>query len=998
MIDTARRLLATALFFLAIAGAVFAGGQQEDPIRRARELVAENRINDAILLLEETVRNDPERIQEAEALMRTIREIRGEYNVLFEQLIDNLVNNPDDIERTLEIIDQMEALDEFPNERVVEQVEDARFVAQLAFDRNLFQDRMDQAREHLDAGRYLAAVEVYESLTDLQRDRFENRGYGDIFLVAAEQVVAELAAIRGAFSDALPPYRAEGEGILDQARRDVLTLTAEDLEPFFAEAQRMSDIVERVDAAAQQIAVTRSQVPLQFPDEPVDWYLVFQEMIARGRPEYRGEEGLEYAVREAYRETIGQLAEAGREQTTELLALAESAADADRYDTAAQRYETATQTAVLWEQAVAVQSGVFADTPALESVVEQVGAENAIPVVEARAHRIAAESLVGLADTLNQFVTTETDRQATLFSLQSQIAAAESIVSTLQAGREAYTADAAALRELPPGARSAAASERIDATAAAWNRGVSRAIDRERGLAVAISRTRTDGVPDQLGQIDERLAELAPLNEGVEVQDEGDEAVVRTVRYPDRALEGYQETETTLVALRERVDEAATGLAAENEYVREGPGVTEESRRLDGLATRIDTLLATVRAGADTARNLIAQAEARRQDALDRIADTRAAIAAFQVEPARNNYAAAREAFLESLALREDPAVREQSDELIQQVGAELQELENVIVVRRVRELITQAEDLYNQDEYVAARDTLLAAEETWSQTNVDPNTEIERLLRLVTAALSLEEGRELAVTDPLYTILGNYLSIAREDYNRARRLYDAGNRVEAEPLFDRAIENLRNVRDVRPLNWDARILELRIAQIRNADDFDEVFAARYEQAVDRIDEAGPLQAYSELEVLAEINPDYPGLQNQLRRLEIALNLREDPVDQARINQAAQLYNRAQNLAAGSRDQVAVAVSLLEEAVQLNPNNNDAKFLLDQLRIQLGGQATVALTSADEEQYRRAETLFSQGRVLQALQITERLLADGNNENYPPLVDLRRRIALRLGI
>ena len=321
-----------------------------------------------------------------------------------------------------------------------------------------------------------------------------------------------------------------------------------------------------------------------------------------------------------------------------------------------------------------------------------------------------------------------------------------------------------------------------------------------------------------------------------------------------------------------------------------------------------------------------------------------------------------------------------------------------MLVVRRVRELITQAEELYNQDSYVAARDTLLAAQETWSQTNVDPNTEVERLLRLVTAALSLEEGRELSVTDPLYPILGNYLSIAREDYNRARQLFDAGQTDRANVLFDRAVENLRNVRDVRPLNWDARILELRIAQIRNASDFDQVFAARYEQAVNRLDQAGPLQVYSELEVLAEINPDYPGLQDQLRRLEIALNLRENPVDQARINQAAQLYSRAQQLANGTRDQAQVAVSLLEQAVDLNPRNSDAKFLLDQLRIRLGGQATVALNSADEQQYRRAETLFSQGRVLQALQITERLLAQGNNQNYPPLVDLRRRIALRLGI
>ena len=141
--------MVTALLVLSCTTIVLAGGRSEDPIRQARELVTENRINEAILLLEQTVRDDPERILEAEALLRTIREIRGEYNVLFEQLIDNLVNNPDDIERTLEIIDQMEALDEFPNERVVEQVRDARIVAQLAFDRNLVERIMDEAADTL---------------------------------------------------------------------------------------------------------------------------------------------------------------------------------------------------------------------------------------------------------------------------------------------------------------------------------------------------------------------------------------------------------------------------------------------------------------------------------------------------------------------------------------------------------------------------------------------------------------------------------------------------------------------------------------------------------------------------------------------------------------------------------------------------------------------------------------------------------------------------------
>ena len=998
MVKTLRLVLLTTILLFSVGALAMAAGQREDPIRRARELVSENRINEAILLLEQTFREDPDRIQEAESLMRTIREIRGEYNVLFEQLINNLVNNPDDITRTLEIIDQMEELDEFPNERVVEQVQDARIVAQLAFDRNLFNRRMDEARTLLQQGEYVAAVAIYEELDTLQRERFEERGYGDIFVTQVNQLVNEIDSVAVDFSGALPPYQQAGDRVLQQARDDVLVLSEDDLEPFFSQAERMAAILDRVEATAQDLAVVRSQVPLQFPDDPVDWYLNFQEMIARGRSEYRGEEGLLFAIRDAYRNTVGQLAEAGRTQTQDLVQRAADDFDEDRFDPGRERYATAVQTSILWEQAEAVELGVFETDPALQAVVEIAGAAVSEPVITARAYRTASDSLADLGEVMADFVERSVDREAALFSLRSQLDAAEASVNTLQNGRSQLQEEAEPIVSLPESSRPSGAVQQISQAEGRWQESISRAMERARTLTVAISTTQTEGLVEEFETLDERMAELSELNEGVEEQSDDDESTLRVVRYPDDALEGYQEVRRRLGETEETVTAATTELNDARDYVLEANAVQQEQNRLEALLQRNTALLNEATTGIADAQSLIAQAQDEAERANELIADTRAAISAGRVQPARDNYAAARDAFLASLDLRENPDLREQSDAIIQQVGDELQELENVIVVRQVRELITRAENLYSQDNYVGSRDALLQAQETWAQTNVDANPEVERLLRLVTAALNLEEGRELTATDPLYPVLGNYLSIAREDFNAGVRQYDAGNENRGDELFERAIENLRNVRDVRPLNWDARILELRIAQVRNEDDFDEVFASRYEQAVSRIDEVGPLEAYSELEVLAEINPDYPGIQEQIRQLEIALNLRENPIDQANINRSAELFQRAQQLSTGTRDEAVVAISLLEDAVDLNPNNSDAKFLLDQLRIQLGGQATVALTSADEQQYRRAQTLFSQGRALQALQITERLLQDADNRTYPPLVELRRRIGLRLGI
>ncbi len=1002
-----RRVLSS-LMMLCIVVSVNPSGRREDPIRRARELVSASRVNEAILLLEQTVREDPDRIVEAEALLRTIREIRGEYNVLFEQLIDNLVNNPDNIDRTLEIIDMMEALDEFPNERVISQVQDARVIAQLAFDRNVVDVTMDQARELLAAERFVEAIQLYYSLRDLQRDRFEIRGFGDIFVNRVNQTVDRLA---GVVDDALvraPEYVAAGDDVLEIASFDLTILEPEDLDFFLERASGMVDVVQRAGEVTRELVILKSQVALQFPNVPVDWYLNFQEIVTRGRSEFRDREGIDYAIRRIYGDSLESLAELTRTRTEESFQQALQLASQGSHDAAAGLYDAASRAAAIWELAESSLVGVMDPFPTPGDFAAVVDAADAEPFLRARGIRIAAESLGELSTTRASvsFIAAEPTQPAAFLGEQKDLVA--DLVALLRGGETRWQGESAAIRETYREELSVLPQDVLQTTDRRWQEAITAAVRQEWALAVARSGSRTIEVPSGLDEINRRLGEVEPLLAGVEeviidddevLSDEEEIQVgIRIVRYPDDASQRLQLISNDLQQELERILLTRAELLDDQSYVIDSPVVTQESSRLLALEARAQQLQDRVTADADQARALIAEAEQRRNQGFQRVADARGAISAIQLNAARNNWNAAREAFFDSLELREDSEFREEADRLIQQLGLELLELENVIVVQRVRELLTAAETQYNQDQYIAARDTLLEAQQTWEQTNVETNSEIDRWLVLTTAAISLEEGRDLTPADPLYPILGNYLSLAREDFNQAVSLHNDGVVERADVLFERSLRNLRNVRDVRPLNWEARILELEIAQIRNPDDFDNVFATRYQQAIARLPEVGPLEVYSELEVLAEINPDFPGIQAQIRQLEIALNLRPDPVDQGRITQARQLFQRAQQLSGGTRDQAIVAVSLLEEAVNLNPGDSNVRFLLDQLRIRLGGQATVALTAVDEQQYRRAETLFSQGQVLQALGIVERLLASSGNQGYPPLVELRRRIGLRLGI
>ena len=124
---------------------VEAGGRKEDPIRLAQDLFIERRVNEAILVLEEAVRDDPDQALEAEALLRKIRAIRVEYNDVLAQLLDTLENDPGDFVGALALIDRLVALDPFPNERLAREIESYRRVAQLAFDRNAVAEALDQA-------------------------------------------------------------------------------------------------------------------------------------------------------------------------------------------------------------------------------------------------------------------------------------------------------------------------------------------------------------------------------------------------------------------------------------------------------------------------------------------------------------------------------------------------------------------------------------------------------------------------------------------------------------------------------------------------------------------------------------------------------------------------------------------------------------------------------------------------------------------------------------
>src|SRR5690606_29985732 len=122
--------------FLLCPSLLYAGGSQEDPVAFAQTLIADRKYNEAIAILVEVIRTEPERIEEAEELLRTIREIRSEYNSLGQELVDTLENDPENFERAVNLINQMNSLDDNPHPRTQNPLDEARRTAKLQLDRS----------------------------------------------------------------------------------------------------------------------------------------------------------------------------------------------------------------------------------------------------------------------------------------------------------------------------------------------------------------------------------------------------------------------------------------------------------------------------------------------------------------------------------------------------------------------------------------------------------------------------------------------------------------------------------------------------------------------------------------------------------------------------------------------------------------------------------------------------------------------------------------------
>jgi len=979
----------------------YARGSREDPIEEAQRLIDARRHNEAMLILQEIIRRQPERIDEAEKLLREVRDFRTEYNQLFSELLLHISTNPEDLERTLALISAMAALDEHPNPRVQEQIAQARIIAQLAYDRRIAERLRNEARALVAEGRHDDAAQRYLEGFTLQQQEFENRGYSEILQNEVRQIRAETQGLVAQFGQIRPDFLRAGEDLLK-----VLTTPSlpEERSRLYGSWRDQAGRIEGIEADLQELSerlvAARNSVELEFPDDPIDWHLnILRFMVGEISPtaERDGIYGVfahqidDYAYETViglgeYLSTLNQEAELAliEDRLTQAQSIYQDVAEITAYGTRLVFMASRLEPVELPQPGIASElvrgHGRAAYTLIFSELSRAAERADAVSALNAARQQLGVAPVQDLSLDWERRVDLQDSRESFRDAL----------------GRWSRTAiELEANFDLPP-----ELNEYQRASAALHSELVEELLDAERGWVLSLAEESYAAVEEQY------LAQLVAVEDGetflagvpleAQVNEADDDQIL--ARYPDRAVDVLVPTELTMAILEETLLEYLDAYSIEPDFLQQDSAFQEVVREHELLLAQLRATQLQIAALIETSETDNARAAELNQEGEALISQTEGAIQQLRVAEAQSLWNDARDRFYDSLALQENPGIRARVEQLAVSLGARIQDAANELVVQRVRELIDDAEDLYNTEQFLTAQEMLNEARELWAQTNVDDNVEITRLTRLVNAALTFENERSIAETDPLYPVLGSYLSLAQDDFTRASTLVSQGSPQQAQSHLARSEENLENVIALRPFNWEAKVLILRIEELRDTDNFDAIFERRYNEVVQNRSPDNALETLSDLQVLKELKPNYPGIDRLIAELEIELGLRPDPVTLARSQRSNSLYQQATQVAGGGVAQDRAAISLLEEAVSLNPGNRDARLLLDTLRIRTGGQATVALSSTDEQQFRRAEQLFIQGSVAQAFGIVERLLQDESNQGYPPLLDLRRRITSRLGV
>ena len=158
-------------------------------------------------------------------------------------------------------------------------------------------------------------------------------------------------------------------------------------------------------------------------------------------------------------------------------------------------------------------------------------------------------------------------------------------------------------------------------------------------------------------------------------------------------------------------------------------------------------------------------------------------------------------------------------------------------------------------------------------------------------------------------------------------------------------------------------------------------------------------ESYSNLLDLYEMNSSYPGLKNMIESAEYSLGLKQKPADRSVLAKAEKLAQESQDLLnKAGRDTILLeqAKTKAQSAIEIDPENNKAIKVLDEIALRTGQQSAVILSTSDEALYQSALADLQKNKVFDANSKLTKLLQNSANSRSAKILRLKKRIEAQL--
>lgn len=993
--------LLVCLMFLPAVPAV-CGGQQEASMSDVQRLMAQLDYPGALKLLARIQRDHPDRRDETQRLIMQIIANQGkEYNQVLSQLIHVLYEEQDPA-KALPLITTLQKLD--PNRSAAEARRSLLYVK--------FLNLMDSAAGLLRQGKSAEAIDLYlQPITDpgkagfdIDKPSFDAAGYGDIVTAsvrgavarivdAATQARGETQSLQGAES-ALSSFVTSKAGGQSPEQLDAV------LVPLALARQQERTVLASV-SALDAVSRAMGQSPQGTGGES---YLRYITSLCQGRKD-KPPEGIAQAITMTWEPGAEAAANAAAAAAASAYSAARQPFDQGDMSAADPRLLEAYNRGVLAVKAISFLAGTIypatdwqfssQDAARLRTLLEKISQSQ-----EVAAEAYSLRTLISYEREAQALPPDSTQDPTVLESARRDVQALQD--KSAQAGKEWLTRAAELARQRETGPALGLQVDAAAAMAARFDSFTDELSREDLGYAVPLARIEAGQFETRLSQaVRQRVDGQDRMNGTVNGRPPAQDVFVQ--RKPAEALNVFNQVSSDLSQIQADMESYRTKWSSDRSYVA-------TSAQTAALLAGLDVTGAKVRAEASELSRLTQLAEQQDEQALTKrkeadlaFTDGGRALSAKQYDAAKLQLDDARDLYLDSLLLEENPDVRKR---YTVEIPALIDRINKAIIEQYVAEVdvqVSAGRKLFEGGEFLKAFLTLETAQARWKATLVDrPNTDLDNLLEKVRNALRVSGGRDLAPDDSRAPAVNGFLNLANDKVARAEKMQK--NDPQRKQLLEDAYANVMSALDVAPVYRTAKALQLRIRKLQAKDDA--AFRAEARIQIDEIiseyhDKKGqPERLYFALKDYQDILPDYQPMKDAIQELEISLGFRIRPPSAAEISSSNDALTQAQTLYDPANPLTFdPALTDLDTAIRLNPSNASAIALRRAILLKEGSPEASAISPAGLARFAESKRLYNTEDYAGAYNILQGLMtSDKRNASYPPLAQLYLLTQQKLGL